>query len=154
MLGVACHERPTRVVGRKLRVANGSHTLTPHRVALVPNGEQGDGNVAEDWQVGFTELREGLVDNPLQSVIEVIASSCGKPNRHSQVSGVSQNVHMDLVVPQLELTVRAATVCRNPHVVKAVQHVMKKGGKTRAVQPITMEPSVGSEGDVGVVTHL
>jgi hypothetical protein len=39
VLGVACHERPTRMVGRKLRVANGGHALTPHRVALVRNGE-------------------------------------------------------------------------------------------------------------------
>jgi hypothetical protein len=39
MLEVACHERPTCVVGRKLRVTNGGHALTPHRAALIPNGE-------------------------------------------------------------------------------------------------------------------
>jgi hypothetical protein len=48
VLGVACRERPTRVVGQKLGVTNGGHMLTPHRVALVPNGEQGDSGVAED----------------------------------------------------------------------------------------------------------
>jgi hypothetical protein len=29
VLGVACQERPTRVVGRKLGVTNGSYVLTP-----------------------------------------------------------------------------------------------------------------------------
>jgi hypothetical protein len=29
VLGVACRERPTRVVGRKLGVTNGSYVLTP-----------------------------------------------------------------------------------------------------------------------------
>jgi hypothetical protein len=53
------------MVGQKLGVANGGHTLTPRRVALVPNGEQGDGGIAEDWQVALTELREGLVGSPL-----------------------------------------------------------------------------------------
>jgi hypothetical protein len=57
VLGVACRERPTRVVGRKLGVANDDHTLTSHRVALVLN--------SEDRQVALTELREGLVGNPL-----------------------------------------------------------------------------------------
>jgi hypothetical protein len=49
VLGVAHREHSTRVMGRKLRVANGGHTLTPHRVALVLNGEQGDSGVTEDW---------------------------------------------------------------------------------------------------------
>jgi hypothetical protein len=48
VLGVACREHPTHVVGRKLGVANGGHVLTPHRVALIPNGEQSDGGVTED----------------------------------------------------------------------------------------------------------
>jgi hypothetical protein len=61
VLGVACREHPTRVVGQKLRVANSGHALTPHCVALIPNGEQGDGGVVEDQQVVLTELREGLV---------------------------------------------------------------------------------------------
>jgi hypothetical protein len=39
VLGVVCHELPTRIVGRKLEVANGGHALTPHHVALVSNGE-------------------------------------------------------------------------------------------------------------------
>jgi hypothetical protein len=46
VLGVACRKRPTRVMGRKLGVPNGSHALTPHHVTLVLNGEQGDGGVA------------------------------------------------------------------------------------------------------------
>jgi hypothetical protein len=64
VLGVACREHPTRVVGGKLGVTNGGHVLTPHRVALIPNREQGDGGVDEDWQVALTELREGLVGSP------------------------------------------------------------------------------------------
>jgi hypothetical protein len=48
MLGVAGRECPTRMVDRKLRVVNGGYALTPHRVALILNGEQGDGGVIED----------------------------------------------------------------------------------------------------------
>jgi hypothetical protein len=48
MLEVACRERPTRVEGQKLRVTNGGHALTPHRVALVPNREQGDCGAVEN----------------------------------------------------------------------------------------------------------
>jgi hypothetical protein len=92
--------------------------------------------------------------SPLQSVVEVVASSHGKPSHHSRVHGVSQNVHMDLVEPQPELTVWMATVCRNPRVAKAVQHIPEQGGKTGAVQPVTTEPSVGSKGGIGVVIHL
>jgi hypothetical protein len=44
VLGVACRERPTRVMGRKLWVTNGGHMLTAHRIALILNGEQGDGD--------------------------------------------------------------------------------------------------------------
>jgi hypothetical protein len=65
VLGLACCKRPTRMVGRKLRVVDGGHALTPHRVALVPNGEQVNGSVAVDWQVALIELHEGLVDSPL-----------------------------------------------------------------------------------------
>jgi hypothetical protein len=61
---------------------------------------------------------------------------------------------MDLVAPQPKLTVRMATVCGNPCVAKAVQHVLEQGGKTEVVQPVTTEPSIGSEGGVGVVIHL
>jgi hypothetical protein len=48
VLGVACCERPTRMMGQKLGVANDSHTLTPYRIALILNGEQDDGGVTED----------------------------------------------------------------------------------------------------------
>jgi hypothetical protein len=36
------------MVGQKLGVADGGHTLTPHRVALILNEEQGNGGVAEN----------------------------------------------------------------------------------------------------------
>jgi hypothetical protein len=65
VLGVAGCERPTHMVGQKLRVANVGYVLTPHRIALVSNGEQGDGSVTEDRQVVLIELREGLVGSPL-----------------------------------------------------------------------------------------
>jgi hypothetical protein len=32
VLGVACHKRPTHMVGQKLEVADGGHAHTPHRV--------------------------------------------------------------------------------------------------------------------------
>jgi hypothetical protein len=94
------------------------------------------------------------VGSPLQSVVEVVTPSRGKPSHHGRVGGVSQNVHVDLAVPQPKLTVWAATVRGKPHVAKTVQHVPEQGGKPRAVQPITTEPSVGSKGGVGVVIHL
>jgi hypothetical protein len=53
------------MVGRKLGDANGGHTLTPHRVALVPNGGQGNGGVIEDRQVALIELHEGMVGSSL-----------------------------------------------------------------------------------------
>jgi hypothetical protein len=142
------------MVGRKLGVTDGGHALAPHRVALVPNGEQGKGGVTENWQVALTELREGLVGSPLQSVVEVVTPSRGKPSRRGWVGGVSRNVHMDLATPQPKLTVRVATVHRKPRVAKAVQHIPEQGGKPGAVQPVTMEPSVGSKGGIGVVIHL
>jgi hypothetical protein len=154
VLGIACGKRPTRMVGRKLGVASGIHALTPHRVALVPNGEQGNGGVAKNRQMTLTELREGLVGSPLQSVIEVITPSRGKPSRHGRVGGVSRNVHMDLAAPQPELMVQAAAIRRKPRVTEAVQHVPEQGGKPGPVQPITTEPSVSSKGGIGVVIHL
>jgi hypothetical protein len=154
VLGVACGKCPTRVVGRKLGVIDGGHALTPHRIALVPNGEQGKGGVAENRQVALTELREGLVGSPLQSVVEVVTPSRGKPSRHGRVGGVSRNVHMDLAAPQPELTVQTATIPRKTRVAEVVQHVLKQGGKPGAVQPVTTEPSIGSKGGVGVVIHL
>jgi hypothetical protein len=48
VLGIECHERPTRMVGRKLGVVNSGYALSPHRVALIPNGEQGDSGVTEE----------------------------------------------------------------------------------------------------------
>jgi hypothetical protein len=104
--------------------------------------------------VVLTELREGLVDSPLQSVIEVVPSSRGKPSRYGRVGGVSRNVHMDLAAPQPELTVRVAAIRGKPRVAEAVQYVPKQGGKPGAVQPVATEPSVGSKGGVGVVIHL
>jgi hypothetical protein len=123
VLGIACREHPTRMVGRKLKVTDGGHVLTPHRVALVLNGEQGNGGVAENRQVALTELCEGLVGSPLWRVVEVITLSPSEPSRHGWVGGVSRNVHMDLAALQPELMVRAATIRRKPHVAEAVQHV-------------------------------
>jgi hypothetical protein len=154
VLGVAYGKHPTRMVGQKLGVADGDHALTPHRVALIPNGEQGNGGVIENWQVALTELREGLVGSPLHSVIEVITPSRGKPSCHGRIGGVSQNVHMDLAAPQPELMARAAMARGEPHVAKAVQHVPEQVEKPRAVQSVTTEPSVSSKGGVGVVIHL
>jgi hypothetical protein len=154
VLGVACGKCPTRMVGQKLEVTDGGHALTPHRVALIPNGEQGKGGVAENRQVALTELREGLVASPLQSVVEVVTPSRGKPSRHGWVGGVRRNVQMDLAAPQPELTVWMATVRGKPRVAEAVQHVPKQGGKPGAVQPVTTELSVSSKGGVGVVIHL
>jgi hypothetical protein len=61
---------------------------------------------------------------------------------------------MDLAAPQPKLMVRAATVCGKSRVALVMQHVPEQGGKPGAVQPITTEPSVGSQDDVGVVIHL
>jgi hypothetical protein len=154
MLGVACHERPTRMVVWKLGVTNGGHALTPHRVAPISDEEQGNGGVAEDRQVALTELLESLVGSPHQSAVEVITLSRGTPSCHGRVSGVSQNVHMKLAVPQPKLTVRPATVCGKSRIAEVVQHVLKQGGKSGAVQPVATEPSVGFKGGVGVVIHL
>jgi hypothetical protein len=154
MLSVVCRERPTRMVGRELRVTNGGYALAPHRIALVPNGEQGNSGVTEYQQVALTELCEGLVSTPIQSVIEVVTLSRDKPSHHGRVGGVSWNVHMDLVAPQPELMVRAATVRGKPRVTKMVQHISEQGGKPGVVQPIATEPSLGSKGGVGVVIHL
>jgi hypothetical protein len=99
VLGVACGKPPTRMVGRKVGVVDGSHALTPHHVALILNGEQGNGSVTEDRQLALTELCEGLVGSPLQSVAEVVTPSPGKSSRHGQVGGVSQNVHVDIAAP-------------------------------------------------------
>jgi hypothetical protein len=57
-------------------------------------------------------------------------------------------------VPQPKLMVRATTVRGSPHIAKVVQHVPEQGGKTVIVQPITTEPSVSSEGGIGVVVYL
>jgi hypothetical protein len=52
------------MVGRKLRVTSDGHMLAPHRVALIPNREQGNGGVTEDRQVALTKLREGPDGQP------------------------------------------------------------------------------------------
>jgi hypothetical protein len=57
-----------------------------------------------------TQPREGLVGNPLQSVIEGIAPSRDEPSRHGWVSGVSRDVHMGLAAPKPELTVWSTMV--------------------------------------------
>jgi hypothetical protein len=41
-----------------------------------------------------------------------------------------------------------------PHVAKMVEHIPEQSWKAGMVQPITIEPSVGPDGGVGVVAHL
>jgi hypothetical protein len=142
------------MVDRKLRVTDGGHVHTPHHVALVLNGEQGNDSVTENRQVALTELCEGLVGSPLQSVVEVVTPSHGKPSCYGRVGGVSRNVHMDLAAPQPELMVRAAAIHEKSRVAKAVQHVPEQGGKPWAVQSVTAESFISSKGGVGVVIHL
>jgi hypothetical protein len=61
---------------------------------------------------------------------------------------------MDLAAPQPELMVRTAAIRGKTRVAEVVQHVPEQGGKPRAVQPVTTEPSVSSKGGIGVVIHL
>jgi hypothetical protein len=130
------------------------HALTTHCVALVSNGEQGNGGAIDDRQVALTELCEGLVGSPLQSVIEVVFPSHGEPSRHGWVRGVIRDVHVDPAAPKPEMTVRATMVCRSPRVAKTGQHIPEQGGKTGVVQPVATEPSVSFEGGAGVVVYL
>jgi hypothetical protein len=133
-----------------LWVTNDGQALTPHCVTLAPDGEQGNSSVIEVGQVALTKLYEGLVGSPLQSVIEVVARSRGERSRHARVRGVSQDVHMDLTTSMPVLTVQAATVHGSPRVAKVVQHIPEQGWEAKMVQPIATEPSIGSEGVVGV----
>jgi hypothetical protein len=152
VLGVACRERPTRVVSRTLRGTYGNQVLTPCYAALVSNGEQGNSGAVKARQVALTKLHEGLVGSPLQSVIEVVARSCDEPNSHARVRRVSWDIHMDLATSMPELTVQEATVCGSRCVVKAVQHISEQGREAGTVQPVATKPSVRSEGGVGVVS--
>jgi hypothetical protein len=45
-------------------------------------------------------------------------------------------------------------VHRSPHIAKAVQHVPEQGREVETVQPAITKPSVGSEGDIGVIILL
>jgi hypothetical protein len=56
--------------------------------------------------VALTELREGMVGSPLQSVIEVVTGGRGELGRHARVRGVSRDVHMDLAASTPELHFR------------------------------------------------
>jgi hypothetical protein len=47
VLGIACRERSPRMVTRTLRVIHDSQALTTRRVALVLDGEQGNGGADE-----------------------------------------------------------------------------------------------------------
>jgi hypothetical protein len=154
VLGIACRERPPRVVCRTLGVARSGQALTPCRVALNLDGEQGNGGTGKARHVALIELREGLVGSHLQGVIEVIAGGCGEPGRHAWVGRVSQDIHVDLVVSTSKLTVRATPVCRSPRMAEPVEHEPEQGRKAQTVQPVTTEPSVGPDGGVGVVIHL
>jgi hypothetical protein len=104
-------------------------------------------------QVALTELSEGPVGSPLQGDTEVISCGRHEPSRQARVRGVSRDVHVDVIASMSKLTVQASTVGGSPRVAKAVQHVPEQGRKAGTVQPIAMEPTVGSNGDVGVVIH-
>jgi hypothetical protein len=49
--------------------------------------------------------------------------------------------------------IQAATVHGKTHVAEIVQHVPEQGGKLGVVQSVTMEPSIGSMGGIGLVIH-
>jgi hypothetical protein len=89
VLGVVCRERPTRVVSLTLGVANDSKALAPNYVALIPDGEQGNSSAVKARQMALTKLHEGLVGNPLLSVVEVITLNRGEPSRHARIGRVS-----------------------------------------------------------------
>jgi hypothetical protein len=135
-------------------VTHSGQMLAPHCVALVLNLEQGNGGASKTWQVALTELYEGLVGSPLQSVVEVVVGGRGEPGHHAWVRRVSQDVHMDLAASTPKLTVRADMVRGSPCVAETVEHVSEQGQKTQTLQPVTMEPSVGPKGGIGVVVHL
>jgi hypothetical protein len=61
---------------------------------------------------------------------------------------------MDLKACMPELTVWVATVYGSLRVAKEVEHVPEQGREVGMVQLVTMRPSVGSDGGVGVVVHL
>jgi hypothetical protein len=65
VLGVAFSERSPYVVRRILGVTHSGQALAPHRVALILDGEQGNGSAGKARQVALTELREGMVGSPL-----------------------------------------------------------------------------------------
>jgi hypothetical protein len=94
------------------------------------------------------------VGSPLQSVVEVVVGSRGKPGHHTRVGGVSRDVHMDLAASTPELMVRVATVRRSLRVAEMVEHILEQSQKAGTVQPIATKPSVGPEGSVVVVVHL
>jgi hypothetical protein len=154
VLGVACRERPPCMVCRTLRVTHSGQALALHHVALILNREQGNGSAGKARQVVLTELHEGLVGSPLQGVVEVIAGGRGEPGHHARVRRVSQDVHVDLTTSTPELTVRVITVCGSPRVAEMVKHVPEQGRKVGTVQPVATEPSIGPDGDVGLVIHL
>jgi hypothetical protein len=142
------------VIRRTLGFTHNGQALAPHRVALILDGEQGNGSADKARQVALTEFYEGLVGSPLQSIVEVIAGGRGEPGRHARVRGVSRDAHVDLTASMPELMVRTATVCGSPRVAEMVEHVPEQSQKAGTVQPITTEPSIDLEGGIGVVIHL
>jgi hypothetical protein len=154
VLGVVCRECPSHVVHRTLGVAHSGQALAPRCVALVLNGEEGNGGAGKALQVALIEFREGLVGSPLQGVIEVKVGGCGEPGHHARVGRVSRDVHVDLKASTPKLTVWVTMVCGSPGVAEMVKHVWEQGQKAETVQPIAAETSVGPEGGIGVVVHL
>jgi hypothetical protein len=137
-----------------LGVAHIGQALAPCRGALIWNREQGSGGAGKAQLVALVELREGLVSSSLQGVVEIVAGGHGEPGHHARVGRVSQDIHVDLIASMLELTVRMTTVRGSPRVAEMVKHVPEQGRKAGTVQPVATEPSVGPEGDIGVVIHL
>jgi hypothetical protein len=120
VLGVACRERPTHVVGQKLGVANDSHALTPHQVALIPNGVQGDGGVIENWQVAHdVVLGLHLADVLLQAGAQVSAHCCDLLKQGAHMLGVACRERPTRVVGQ-KLGVTNGGHASTPHRVALV----------------------------------
>jgi hypothetical protein len=77
---VARRVRPPRVVSQECGITSDGQMPTPHRVALIPDGEQSNGGTGGVRQVALAELREGSVGSPLQRVVEVVSRGRGEPS--------------------------------------------------------------------------
>jgi hypothetical protein len=110
VLGVAYRKPPPRMAHRALRVAHGGQALTPCHIALILDGEQGNGSTGKIRQVALIELREAWWAAPSRvssrsSLLVVVnqASSCpgqrgesgcpcGPHSVHVQTHGMGSHV--------------------------------------------------------------